>query len=317
MRWARGGLWALTAGAGSVLLLPLGGQPLLQPVPNPTGAQCASLAGSSAAGVYCVDSDGRLLQRAGQTAGLPGGEMWAPLPGTVGEPAAQIAASVLGIWVLGRSGQVYAGSNTSGGSMAFAPVPMGGAQCARIGTGAQFQVMVVPKPASLVPTPGVLFSVEPANFAFVATGVSSGILTRAMDRYMRLSFPPAPARMRRPAHRTLLLLAAAACTELLINVSSADETLGLETDESYQLQIGSPASTLHAASVFGALRGLETFSQLLELTSVDTFVAPAVVIADQPRYPFRGLMIDPARRFLALPLIQVPMQNNEKREKKD
>ena len=37
----------------------------------------------------------------------------------------------------------------------------------------------------------------------------------------------------------------------------------LEDDESYGLSVDAGAATLHAASVWGALRGLETFSQLL------------------------------------------------------
>lgn len=75
----------------------------------------------------------------------------------------------------------------------------------------------------------------------------------------------------------------------------------LGMDESYELNVTSPVATLHANSVWGALRGLETFSQLLQMNG--DFViqgGDSMYISDNPRFTWRGLMLDPARHFLSV-----------------
>lgn len=70
----------------------------------------------------------------------------------------------------------------------------------------------------------------------------------------------------------------------------------LGDDESYTLQVRADGAELRAPNVVGALRGLETFLQLVEKRA-DGFAAPCVTIRDAPRFPWRGLMIDVARHF--------------------
>jgi hexosaminidase len=74
-------------------------------------------------------------------------------------------------------------------------------------------------------------------------------------------------------------------------------------DESYQLTITENQVTLKAETDIGALRGLETFLQLL---SVDEkgYYFPAVVINDAPRFPWRGLLIDVSRHFMPVEVIE-------------
>lgn len=50
---------------------------------------------------------------------------------------------------------------------------------------------------------------------------------------------------------------------LHVQVSSPDQTLDMVTNETYSLAVRAPVSTLQSQSVFGALRGLETFMQLV------------------------------------------------------
>jgi hexosaminidase len=71
----------------------------------------------------------------------------------------------------------------------------------------------------------------------------------------------------------------------------------LASDESYQLIVTPQGATLAAATRFGALRGMETLLQLLRRDGDNTFL-PAVTINDAPRFPWRGLLLDPARHFL-------------------
>lgn len=77
----------------------------------------------------------------------------------------------------------------------------------------------------------------------------------------------------------------------------------LGEDESYKLEINNDQAKLTANTTFGAMRGLETFLQLLE-GDKDGFYFPAVVIDDKPRFPWRGLMIDSARHFQPLEVMK-------------
>lgn len=101
---------------------------------------------------------------------------------------------------------------------------------------------------------------------------------------------------------------------LIVTVSSADETLQLGTDESYSLYV--PAhiegsiiqdAMLEAKTVYGALRGLETFSQLCVFNfmtkNVEISNAPWV-IQDEPRFGFRGLLIDTSRHYQPVEIIK-------------
>jgi hypothetical protein len=137
---------------------------------------------------------------------------------------------------------------------------------------------------------------------------------------------------------------------LLVTVSSPNATLTLGVDESYTLTISaapangihglpkppaeaaSPSALLQANSVWGALRGLETFAQLARsgfasrpssstVTAAASAAAssadakrrspssagaapssppavPAVTVRDEPRFAYRGVLVDLARHFI-------------------
>ena len=70
----------------------------------------------------------------------------------------------------------------------------------------------------------------------------------------------------------------------------------LYEDESYTLSVTANKIILNAITDIGALRGLETLLQLLE-ADANGYYFPCVDIKDQPRFPWRGLMIDAARHF--------------------
>lgn len=77
----------------------------------------------------------------------------------------------------------------------------------------------------------------------------------------------------------------------------------LGEDESYQLTVTDSSATLNAATPLGALHGLQTFLQLVQITPAG-FVVPAVTINDQPRFPWRGLMIDVSRHFIPVDVLK-------------
>ncbi len=77
----------------------------------------------------------------------------------------------------------------------------------------------------------------------------------------------------------------------------------VEEDESYTLEVTERQAVLAARTVVGALRGLETFLQLLEGDRAGHFI-PAVRVDDKPRFPWRGLLIDVARHWQPIEVIK-------------
>ncbi|XP_077548175.1 beta-hexosaminidase subunit alpha-like [Haemaphysalis longicornis] len=77
-----------------------------------------------------------------------------------------------------------------------------------------------------------------------------------------------------------------------------------QMDESYDLVLSSRSqSMLSSRSVWGILRGLESFSQLVYQYDDVQFVVNETVIHDKPRFPHRGLLIDTSRHYLPLGVI--------------
>ena len=77
----------------------------------------------------------------------------------------------------------------------------------------------------------------------------------------------------------------------------------LGEDESYRLEISTTDVQLTAPNPLGVLRGLQTFLQLVRVTP-RSFSVPVVTIDDQPRFLWRGLLIDSGHRFVPIPVIK-------------
>ncbi|MGA8341617.1 MAG: family 20 glycosylhydrolase [Candidatus Sulfotelmatobacter sp.] len=77
----------------------------------------------------------------------------------------------------------------------------------------------------------------------------------------------------------------------------------LDEDESYKLTVADSGAKLTAPTTLGILRGLQTFLQLVQITPTG-FAAPAVTINDQPRFPWRGLLIDVSRHFIPIDVLK-------------
>jgi hexosaminidase len=77
----------------------------------------------------------------------------------------------------------------------------------------------------------------------------------------------------------------------------------LGEDESYQLTVTDSAAQLTSTTTLGALRGLQTFLQLVAITP-NGFAVPVVTIKDQPRFPWRGTLIDVSRHFIPVDVLK-------------
>jgi hexosaminidase len=74
-------------------------------------------------------------------------------------------------------------------------------------------------------------------------------------------------------------------------------------DESYSLDIDASQAMVRAPTDIGAMHGIQTLLQLLRRDNAGWFL-PVVAIKDGPRFPWRGLMIDVARRWQPIEVIE-------------
>jgi hexosaminidase len=97
--------------------------------------------------------------------------------------------------------------------------------------------------------------------------------------------------------------------KLLIDCSSINSKNSnypeLGEDESYKLNVNRTGSYIHASSLTGIIRGLSTFVQLIERDiSSEKYYIPFVNIIDRPRFQWRGLMLDVARHWMPVSVIE-------------
>lgn len=98
-------------------------------------------------------------------------------------------------------------------------------------------------------------------------------------------------------HVPLTVAGDVATAGIVIDVERAGEAVqSVNEDESYSLTVTPDLVTLRAKTVVGALRGMETLLQLVQLKN-NAAVIPAVSIQDAPRFPWRGLLTDVSRHF--------------------
>jgi len=262
----------------------------------------------------CIGSDGGLW--------LFQSSFWRQVGTGVVRNAISLSMTQFGhLWVSTVGGEVFFGS-TDDEFVTFAAIPAGDpaagpndclAVVASIGRPGEAEAnAIVPKPQTIA-TYAAFVSFDADNFTFTSVGESSDILTRALARYPSLTFPtPAVTVARgtgvvdvgRQHYQGTMGMAGVqgpVASGIDVQVLSNDTTLGLQTNENYTLYIEAPRLRLVATTVFGALRGLETLSQLVSELSPPGAVPGLLTlrwqtVTDYPRFAYRGLMIDPARR---------------------
>ncbi|QOC21790.1 beta-N-acetylhexosaminidase [Wenzhouxiangella sp. AB-CW3] len=74
--------------------------------------------------------------------------------------------------------------------------------------------------------------------------------------------------------------------------------------ESYRLRIDRHGIDLHAQTQFGIYHGLETILQLFGTKEATQVSVPAVSIVDEPRFPWRGLLLDSSRHFFSVETVK-------------
>ncbi|HEX4932269.1 MAG TPA: family 20 glycosylhydrolase [Gemmatimonadaceae bacterium] len=151
---------------------------------------------------------------------------------------------------------------------------------------------LLPVPAALRLGAGRLALDSTTSFAI--TGHRDPRLERALDRFrLRLA-----RRIAQPVSRSITRTATPRSIALDVR-GPGMRVQGVDEDERYTLTVGGDGATLQAATTVGALRGLETLLQLVESDGTG-FGIPALAIADEPRFPWRGLLLDVSRHFMPI-----------------
>lgn len=91
------------------------------------------------------------------------------------------------------------------------------------------------------------------------------------------------------------------CSVVVEDSTALDLEYGV--DESYKLSVSEEdGCRIDAPTTWGALRGMETFSQLLKGDGEGNFYVDSLPlkIEDEPRYSHRGILIDTSRHYLPL-----------------
>ncbi len=178
-------------------------------------------------------------------------------------------------------------------SSIVSPVPAQGPTTVVVAPG---QLNLMPVPASVQIQPGRLAITN--AFSVATKGYADDRLRGSITRMTR-----------RLAGRTVITLPHDLAVDestatLVVQCERAGNPIpSLNEDESYSLEITGKQARLIAPTVVGALRGLETFLQLLR-GDREGYYLPGVRIHDQPRFPWRGLLIDVGRHYQPLEVLK-------------
>ncbi|XP_030620857.1 beta-hexosaminidase subunit alpha isoform X3 [Chanos chanos] len=141
------------------------------------------------------------------------------------------------------------------------------------------------------------FLFQYSNGSVVQPGCS--VLDTAFKRYFAIIFPDVTGK-----HGVLGYNVPAAFT-VFVDVKK-DECDGYPDEnsaENYKLSISAGQAVLSSETVWGALRGLESLSQLVYQDDYGAYFINKTEIEDFPRFPFRGLLLDTSRHYLPVQAI--------------
>ncbi|KAI5163830.1 beta-hexosaminidase subunit alpha isoform X1 [Manis pentadactyla] len=147
------------------------------------------------------------------------------------------------------------------------------------------------------------YAITPHSFQFryhVSSAAQAGcsVLDEAFLRYrdllfgLRSGYSALPGGKKSTLEKNSLVV--------LVVTPGCDQLPSLESVENYTLTINDEQCFLHSETVWGALRGLETFSQLVWRSPVGMYLINKTEIEDFPRFPHRGLLLDTSRHYLPL-----------------
>ncbi|GAV03539.1 hypothetical protein RvY_13942 [Ramazzottius varieornatus] len=151
------------------------------------------------------------------------------------------------------------------------------------------------------------------HFRFAVKGPRCSILDEAIQRYYKMIFrrPSKPRHWLKANSSGKGDIATLSKVYIMINPQnpcSDNDMPDVDMDEHYEVNLRDPTfpSLIVANTIWGALRGLETFSQMIWKLDDGRMVVNQSILVDYPRFSHRGLMLDTSRHFISK---QVLLQN--------
>ncbi len=92
--------------------------------------------------------------------------------------------------------------------------------------------------------------------------------------------------------------------QIRVNHKAPNHESILQSDESYHLDINQKGVVLTASEPLGAMQGMQTLSQLMQVSDEGVATLPYISIDDRPRFKWRGVLLDSARHFIPLDVIK-------------
>ncbi len=97
----------------------------------------------------------------------------------------------------------------------------------------------------------------------------------------------------------------------VLHLGSLSETLVDAVDESYTLNVTDAGVQIAAPTVWGARHALHSLAQLAHRQSDGGMVLQYAIVADEPEYEYRGLMVSPGQRFMTPELLKTTLDGME------
>eukprot|EP01084_Bolivina_argentea_P080182 145275_1 len=145
-----------------------------------------------------------------------------------------------------------------------------------------------------------------SNFSY-KSNIQSSILNNAILQFSQY-LSTAPTILKTKTITNIIATNEAHICSGIINIYSTDESLSLNTNESYSLLIEKSFINISAQTIYGAMYALTTLKQLIRYdpttTTSNIICNIPWQIFDYPTFQHRGVMLDSSRNFLSVNIIK-------------
>jgi hexosaminidase len=88
-----------------------------------------------------------------------------------------------------------------------------------------------------------------------------------------------------------------------IEMKTCEQLPHMNMNENYTIIVDKNGAVIRSDTNWGAIRGLETFSQLVRQVGVNQFIINQTSIEDYPRFSHRGIMLDTSRHYIPIEIL--------------